>query len=176
MKLVLTAFVGVLILSGCSTLDSEIYPIGTSSSLEVEGQQIIKRPHEQGLRYIGRTSGSATSKKILGIFEIGEDAKLRGDVVMIGKRSEGRLEGVAAFRAVDSKGADAFYKLRTHTRNYELIHPMIYREKTVAVSGMAYEIKDLGVVDVERAEKIREEGAAERSAINGVRHTLIYKD
>ena len=177
MKLVFTFFVGLLFLSGCSTLESKIYPETTASGLSVESQQVIKRPHEHELKYLGRTSGSATSKKLFGIIEMGDDAVLRGDVLMVGKRPEGRLEEVAAFRAVDAKGADAFYKLRRHERIHEWLHPMIYREKTVAVSGMAYEIKDLGPLDLERAEKLREEAASAKSAAGGVeQHTLIYSD
>lgn len=156
MKYALLSLIGLMFLSGCATLDSQVHPRITGSQ-SAEDQLIATRPQEQGLKYLGRTSGSATSKKLLGIFEIGDDSRLRGDIVMVGKRTEGWLEETAAYRAADAKSADALYKLKTHTENYNFIHPMIYRTKKVNVYCMAYEIEDLGPFDIERADNLRKD-------------------
>lgn len=154
MKYALLSLIGLMFVSGCATLDSQVHPRSTGS-LSAEDQLIATRPQEQGLKYLGRTSGSATSKKLLGIFELGDDSRLRGDIVMIGKRTEGWLEETAAYRAANAKSADALYKLKTHTENYNFIHPAIYRTKKVNIYAMAYEIEDLGPVDIERADNLR---------------------
>lgn len=125
---------------------------------------------------MGRTTGSASSRKLFGIIELENDAQVKGDVVMIGKRPEGKLEEIAAFRAVDSESGDAFYKLRTHTEDYKFIHPLIYREKKVMVSGMVYNVEDLGRIDVERADEMRKNGvAAQVVNTTGFLPSVIYR-
>ena len=140
--------------TGCQTTLVPEKHARNTAGLDAEGQLLLTRPNEQGLKLIGRSAGEATSKKILGLIEIGDKTKITGDFQMVGSSAEGSLEKQAAFNAVRNKNGDAFYKTTTYTMDRDILFGLKKR-KTIGVTGLVYEIEDLGRVDAERYDEIR---------------------
>ena len=145
----------LLSFTGCQTTLVPEKHARNTASLDSEGQLLLTRPNEQGLKLVGRSAGEATSKKILGLIEIGEPStNITADFQMIGSSAEDSLEKQAAYNAVRSMDGDAFYKTTTYTMDNDIFFGL-YKRKTVGVTGLVYEVEDLGRIDAERYDKIR---------------------
>ena len=136
-----------VLLTGCSSLMNESYPV-RNSSLASQPMMIVSRPQEFGLETLGDATGSASIVKFL-FFTIDGD-RPDASLPIIGKQSRNPLETLACYRAAQSKGGDAFYAISSEWEKQNFL--FLYRKQAVTVSGKSLKIKELGPLSTERAD------------------------
>lgn len=141
-------------LVGCTCLGPRDM-IANYGDLQSQTMAIRSRPSEFGLETLGNTRGSASVTKLFGI-------KIKGDRGMAAitflTKPEGHiplgLEAIAASRAIDyTPGADGLYIVRVKKERTGLLP--IYWTNDVTVKGKALKVKDLGIMEVERWDRLR---------------------
>ncbi len=146
----LPCFLAVSMLTGCATGMKNAHMTATGGLID-ESMTVVARPVEYAMETVEDASGEAETEKFL-FFTLSGD---RPDITIpvTGAPVTDPLEHLACFRAVEKKGGDGFYKIKSEWDKTNILG--LYRKKHVKVTGKVLKIKDLGIVPADRADEIR---------------------
>lgn len=149
-KILLPAIaVAAITMTGCAS-KMDINHQTTKGSLAAQSLQVVTRPQEFGVDVLGDSKGSAKVVKLFGFTIEGDKPDV--SLPIIGGGGGGApLEVLAAYRAAQAKGGDAFYRITTNWDKFGF--GFIYQRQTVEVTGKALKVKDLGTLSADRADK-----------------------
>ncbi len=157
-SLVLASAVAIMA-TGCSSMSKDVSATAEASLYAPTGQ-VITRPSEFAYKILGTAIGEADYIKVFGITEEGD--KVASVPGFIGASP---MENLAAYRAVEKLGGDAFFKLSTVEEKFGLFP--FYSEHNLKVTGKVLKIVDLGTIEADRADKRDVLKSAKGSGENG---------
>jgi hypothetical protein len=146
-------------LTGCASM-MDVNHQTTTGALNAQPMTVLARPQEFGVDVLGDAKGKAQTTKLFGFTIEGDKPDVSLPVFGMFTSSKGAdpLETLAAYRAAQAKGGDAFYRVTTEWDKFNVL--FIYQRKSVEVSGKALKVKDLGTMSADRADKRADGGSA----------------
>ncbi|MCK5875259.1 MAG: hypothetical protein KAG82_11255 [Alcanivoracaceae bacterium] len=159
------AAAAAITMTGCASMMDVNHQTSTGA-LSAEALSVVSRPQEFGVDVLGDTKGAAKTTKLFGFTIEGDKPDVSLPILSMFGSTKGAdpLETLAAYRAAQAKGGDAFYRVTTEWDKFNVL--FIYQRKSVEVTGKALKVKDLGTLSADRADK-RVQSGVEAKATKG---------
>jgi len=129
-----------------------------ATSMTAEDHRLWTRPTEVGYEMGGEIAGTATSRKILFIFNIGESKPPTTDVLAVvgggGGAGLGSVGSFAAYKAVSEAQVEGIYVTRLESDSTTGFLGL-WSSTTVTLYGRALKLKSYGPISEDRADQWR---------------------
>ncbi len=148
-------------IAGCTTMDRRATPVA-EAGFAPERLTTWTRPVEITFEFGEDVVGSASYTVVLGVFKSGEVPTSAGGLlsastmllgVITGAQAEDPQIATAAFKAVQSVGADGLFVTSVEIEENSFL--WFYKSRTITVRGKAMTLVDLGQVSEDRADNAR---------------------
>ena len=150
MKKLLGLVTLLVLLSGCTFMGNKAN-LSKNGGMSTKPLQIISRENEYALEDAGEITGESYNEKLLFFFNVAGDPT-RTTVPIFGNKISNPVEKMACYKAVEENGMDAIYVISIER---EVSNFIFFKKEKVKVRGRGLKMKNLGMVDLERSDKLK---------------------